>query len=360
MTGNAPAAAELEAARTLLARLGITPELLARMTTSTGMPTFAEYIDQVEQAVGDGARRAYSSYWRRVRQVWGGRKLDEPTALEIKQLAEQTKTRAVVRANARDGRCAAEHMISALRCIYHHAVADGLIREADNPATRVPKPRRLASTRHGLPDTAVAEILHAAITTGNDPELDELLLRLHIQTACRRGGALALKFGDLAVEQCLIRLCEKGDTVRWQPVSPSLMHQLVQHAQQRGAVNADDQILRYRTGAPITHRRYDHLWQRLGRHLPWVAAQQVSAHWLRHTTLTWVERNFSYAIARAYAGHSSTNDAGTTATYVRGNLEEVASALSALTGEAHPLATRQALQVSNTTARSSEPDRLRA
>jgi hypothetical protein len=35
-----------------------------------------------------------------------------------------------------------------------------------------------------------------------------------------------------------------------------------------------------------------------------VATQQISTHWLRHTTLTWVERNFGYAIARAYAGHT--------------------------------------------------------
>lgn len=58
---------------------------------------------------------------------------------------------------------------------------------------------------------------------------------------------------------------------------------------------------------PLTGRRYDYLWSRLGRHLPWVAAQQVTIHWLRYTTLTWVERNFSYAIARTYAGHVDNN-----------------------------------------------------
>ena len=40
-----------------------------------------------------------------------------------------------------------------------------------------------------LPDARIAEILQTAAITGNDPHLDELLLRLHIQTACRRGGA---------------------------------------------------------------------------------------------------------------------------------------------------------------------------
>ena len=115
------------------------------------------------------------------------------------------------------------------------------------------------------------------------------------------------------------------------------MRNLLAHADDRGATGPADQVLRYRTGVTITARRYDHLWQRIGRHLPWVAAQQISTHWLRHNTLTWVERNFSYAIAREYAGHSGKNDVGTTSTYVRAGLDEVAAALTALTGERHPL-----------------------
>ncbi|WP_312024900.1 hypothetical protein [Kibdelosporangium aridum] len=93
-------------------------------------------------------------------------------------------------------------------------------------------------------------------------------------------------------------------------------------------------MLRYRNGKPITTRRYDYLWVRIGKHLPWVATQQISTHWLRHTTLTWVERNFGYAFAR----HAeNTSDTGTTTTYVRATLEEVATARAALTGEPHPL-----------------------
>jgi hypothetical protein len=51
-----------------------------------------------------------------------------------------------------------------------------------------------------------------------------------------------------------------------------------------------------------------------------------------------VERNFGYAVARAYAGHADNAHAGTTATYVRASLPELATALAALTGERHPLA----------------------
>jgi integrase len=152
-------------------------------------------------------------------------------------------------------------------------------------------------------DIRLAEINHIAATTGNDLVLDSLLLRLHTETACRRGGALALRPQDLDPVQCLIFLREKGDTLRWQPVSATLMAHLEHHADTRHAPR-EGQLLRYADGRPITTRRYDHLWARLGQHLPWVATQQISTHWLRHTTLTWVERNFGYAVARAYAGHT--------------------------------------------------------
>jgi integrase len=243
------------------------------------------------------------------------------------------------RRNARGGRSAQEHLVAALRCVYQRAVEDGLIAAADNPARKVAKPRRLPSTRRAVPDARLAQINEIAAATGDDPELDALLLRLHTETACRRGGALALRPADLDPGQCLVRLREKGETVRWQPVSPTLMARLVQHARVRHAP-PEGQLLRYASGRPITGRRYDHLWARIGRHLPWVATQQISMHWIRHTTLTWVERNFGYAIARAYAGHTGTGgEAGATSTYVRASLPEVAAALAALTGEPHPLAT---------------------
>jgi integrase/recombinase XerC len=73
--------------------------------------------------------------------------------------------------------------------------------------------------------------------------------------------------------------------------------------------------------------------------VPWVATQGISSHWIRHTILTWVERNFEYAVARAYAGHTDGgSEAGATVTYVRASLPEVAAALAALTGEPRPLA----------------------
>ena len=401
----APGQAVVDAAMLVLERMGLTPaDLLAAPAARPPAPTFAEYIPVVSALVSDGCRKAYGSYWNRVTDHWGSRRIDEPTPSEIRQLVQHVRANVVPRRNSRGGRSAAEHLIAALRCMYKHAEEDGLINPADNPARKVEKPPRLPSTRRAVADTRLAEINHTAATTGDDPELDTLLLRLHTETACRRGGALALRSQDLDPEQCLILLREKGETVRWQPVSPTLMAALLGHAGQRHAP-PDGQLLRYRNGRRITHRRYDHLWERLGRYLPWVRAQQISMHWIRHilsalcpcchdrhrrasglaaaesttssslplfaepretsqpptgqshcnrnplhtatadrrhTTLTWVERNFGYAVAKAYAGHTDTgSDGGATATYVRATTHEVAAALAALTGEPHPLATQE-------------------
>jgi len=119
-----------------------------------------------------------------------------------------------------------------------------------------------------LPDSRLSEIAAIAASTGNDPALDSLIIRLRMETACRRGGALSLTPADLDPEQCLIRLREKGGTERWQPVPPTLMAHLLSHAEARGGLESPERLLRYPTGKPITSRRYDYLWDRLGEHLP--------------------------------------------------------------------------------------------
>jgi len=237
--------AAVGAALLLLDRMGLSPaDLVAVPRDRPTVPTFAEYIPVVSAAVTSGTRRAYGSYWNRVIEHWGDRRLDEPSPSEIRQLMAYVKVHVVARRNARGGRGAAEHLVAALRCLYRHAQDDGLITEADNPARKVAKPRRLPSTRRAVADTRLAEINHAAATTGNDPALDTLLLRLHTETACRRGGALALRPEDLDPAQCLIFLREKAGTVRWQPVSPTLMTHLTLHGQQRHATPGG-QLLRY-------------------------------------------------------------------------------------------------------------------
>jgi integrase/recombinase XerC len=352
----APSLTEVQAARMLLEKMGISPaDLLPASAAPREAPAFADYIPRVSEAVSAGTRRVYGTYWNRVIQAWGPRPVTSVTPLEISQLAEQVKASVVEPRNARGGRGAAEHLIAALRCLYKHAIADGILTEGQNPAARVPKPRRLRSTRRALPDDRLEELSRAAASTGDDPALDALLIRLHTETACRRGGALALMPEDLDPEQCLIRLHEKGGTLRWQPVSPTLMSHLLAHGESRGGLDSGQRLLRYGSGRPITSRRYDYLWRRLGRELPWVATQQVSTHWIRHTILTWVERNFGFAVAQAYAGHEDHGRGGRAmATYVRAGLPEVATAAS------RRAATAAAAAGVTASSRRASPARIRA
>jgi hypothetical protein len=160
--------AVVEAALVVLERMGLSPaDLTAVPQTLKPVPIFAEYVPVVSAAVSDGTRRAYGSYWNRVVEQWGGRRLDEPTPSEIRQLMTYVKTHVVARRNARGGRSAEEHLVAALRCLYQRAVDDGLIAEADNPARKVAKPRRLPSTRRAAPVSTRDHPHAAAVSTDN-------------------------------------------------------------------------------------------------------------------------------------------------------------------------------------------------
>jgi len=136
----------------MLTRLGISPADLQQSASHPSVaPTFAQYVPVVVAAVGDSTRRVYGSYWNRLLERWADRRLDEITPSDIGQLVTDVTTRTVIRRNARGGRSAAEHLIAALRCLYHHAVADGHITAVQNPASKVDKPRRLPSTRRPSP-----------------------------------------------------------------------------------------------------------------------------------------------------------------------------------------------------------------
>lgn len=329
-------------ARQLLDQLGVTLADLQQDTSHNDndraeMPTVAEYLPRVAAAAGPGAQRTYGSYWDRMAAAWGDQPLDAIAASDIEALQRRIAGTARSRRNSRNGRHAGEHVIAAARAVYNRAIADRLIGPDASPAHQVAKPRRLPSTRRALTAHELDQINQAARTSGNDVILDALLLRLHTETAARRGGIVGLHVADLDTDRGLVALREKGETLRWQPITLELAARLADHAACRGATQPDDTLLRYHDGHPLTTRRYDSLWERLGQRLPWVKAHGVSIHWLRHTTLTWVERHFGYGIARAYAGHTDTTGPATT-TYIKADLQAVATALAAMTGQPHPFA----------------------
>jgi integrase len=186
-------AVRIATARQVLAQLGVT---LADLATADPdpqalLPTVAEYLPRVRAAAGSGGRRTYGSYWQRMAAEWGERPLDTVRASDIEALQREAIATARPRRNGRDGRHAGEHVIAAARALFNRAIADGLTPAGASPAHRVSKPRRLPSPRRALLAEELEQINRVARTSGNDAILDALLLRLHTETACRRGGSAA-------------------------------------------------------------------------------------------------------------------------------------------------------------------------
>jgi integrase/recombinase XerC len=106
MTGTQDAA--VGAALLILERMGLSPDDLSAVPRQRpDMPTFAAYIPVVSAQVTAGTRKTYGSYWNRITDQWGGRRLDEPTPSQIRAFMLEVKSQAVVRRTSRGGRSAA-------------------------------------------------------------------------------------------------------------------------------------------------------------------------------------------------------------------------------------------------------------
>lgn len=95
---GAPCHAAVDAALLVLGQMGLSPaDLVAVPVAQPQLPTFAEYVPVVSAAVTAGTRRAYGSYWNRIIEQRGGRRLDEPSPSQIRQLMVHVKTHVVAR-----------------------------------------------------------------------------------------------------------------------------------------------------------------------------------------------------------------------------------------------------------------------
>lgn len=331
----------------LMEAQGLTVEDLAAAAEgaapSTSVPTVRDYLSTVEKATTDGAAKTYRTYWNKLVESLGDRRLDEVKVSDLRAVALNAAESAVVRSNHRNGISAQENCVGALRAFFELAAKDGHV--ASNVALDVKKPKRQPSRRRPLTEAELTE-LYELCAQGDDPALDTLLFRFHLETGARRGGAIALRVRDLdAVRQC-VRLREKGKTERWQPVSKTLLDALRAHARDRGATAPNDAVLRQLppkgmdVGKPLTRRRYNTVSKRWQSAHQWAEESGVSFHWLRHTALATVERlSGSVAVAREFAGHHEKEDV--TLSYIKASISEVATAVAQMTGEPHPLASSE-------------------
>ncbi|MGI8515831.1 MAG: tyrosine-type recombinase/integrase [Acidimicrobiia bacterium] len=218
---------------------------------------------------------------------------------------------------ARHGVGAEEAMVLAVRTAFKNAVDAGLLRQ--DPAAEVALPDRPPSRRTALSSDQLEQAHLALLAHSRDPELDDLVFQFLRETAGRRHGAIRLSQNDLAPATRTVRLIEKYDKQRWVPVSAHLMQRLVACAAARHAGCA--LVLHREDSGHLNDKWFEGFARRI-QHLPWAAELGVSAHWMRHTTLTDIERIAGVRVAAAYAGHSD-RTFGVTGTYTKASPEEL-------------------------------------
>jgi integrase/recombinase XerC len=318
---------------------GISPaEFMAYLTAAPAAdpgPTVAEYLPIVVAATTGGARRTYQTYWALLVDTLGDRLVGDIKTSELAALALSAEERALRRANHRSGRHARESAVAAMRRFFTVAARDGLV--VRSPAADLALPRRPKSRRRALTDDEIAQLWQITAETGNDPALDLLVFRFHLETGARRGAGVALTLDDLDHHRQCVRLHEKFDEEWWQPCSMTLLNALEAHATARGAHAPTDPVLVYASGKAVTSRRHDYIIDRWKR-LAWARKAGVSTHWLRHTAIDTIRNIAGEAVASRFAGHAAGNASnGVTGQYGPATEAAVARAVAIMTGEAHPL-----------------------
>jgi integrase/recombinase XerC len=292
-----------------------------------------EFVATIAPTFSPNTAATYATYWRLAVARFGGRRIGEITVEDCATVVADAERRAQNSRESSDGRSSRENCVAALRAMFTRARSAGLI--ATNPAAAIPKPRRRPSRRRPLDHPEIEELVNAIRATSNDPDLDLLLIRFHLESGARREGALNLRVRDLDDRRATVWLREKFGAEREQPISPSLLRLVMRLAEVRSAVSPDDAVFRTRSGTPITRRRYNTVFDRARPCLPWADRTPVSAHVLRYTAINAVGRLAGYAVAQAFAGHAPTSVTGL---YLRARLSDVAAAVAVLTDEPHPLA----------------------
>jgi site-specific recombinase XerD len=184
-----------------------------------------------------------------------------------------------------------------------------------------------------LTSTELVELYEVATTTGDDTELDSLILQFVRQTAARRGGVISARVGGLDVTRGAVTLTEKGGIAREVPCGRALQSRLENFARARGAQGASDHVFRYSNGTPLSRRRFNSLFDRIDRHTDWTEQLDVGIHWIRHTTLTDIALVADMRVAAASAGHSF-DDGPVTLRYTKPTFEELIAAHDAVFPEA--------------------------
>ena len=167
---------------------------------------------------------------------------------------------------------------------------------------RIPQLPRVRGTRTALEPNEVREVLRAASVVGEDPALNSILIRFHLETAARRCGAVYLTLGDLLPSRGLVNVYQRGGGYSEVPLSQLLHREIVALAVSRGANPSDptQRAFLKLNGRPVDARFYENLFPKIQECVGDEVPSGVTAHWFRHTTLTAVQRRFGTEWAERY------------------------------------------------------------
>lgn len=311
---------------------------------SRGSVTVGGLMPVVLDALPRRSARTYRPGLRFLQEHMSATRIDRVTAVQLRHLRDelhvasgqhtvqraQDSGRALRTYDAGAfGQGAAENFVTAIRFFFRYAVDAGLLEKS--PADAVTVPRRHPSLRRPLTSEELTQIWDVAVGTGMDPELDAMILTVLRHTACRRSGLLGLALTHLDRDGGRVLLTEKYSDTRALPMAPGLIADLLNFARARGSTRPSDPVFRYRNGDPLTRRRFNSLFDRIDRHTTFTEQLNVSAHWIRHTTLADITAVSDLRVANAYAGHSPEH-LGVTGIYTKVTFDDLHDAYWAVFG----------------------------
>ncbi|MBM7804199.1 site-specific recombinase XerD [Geodermatophilus bullaregiensis] len=303
-----------------------------------------ELVPEVLSAMSDKSRPTYARGIRLLDAELGGYELADVRLTDLERLRDRLQSEVgvatVKRARAvgrrllaydpdAHGKGAAENFVRAARFFFRYACKAGLL--SQSPAIELKPPRRRRAPERPLTESELIQIWDVAVHTGKDPQLDELLLTFLRHTAARREGCLNLSLDQLHHDRRSITLTEKGGEARELPLAAWILVRLDSLARARGAVGPGSSVFRYRTGAPLTRRHFNALFDRIDRHLGWTEALDVATHWIRHTTLADIAAVSDIRVAAAFAGHAP-GSLGVIGRYTQVTFEDLVAAYERVFG----------------------------
>lgn len=272
----------------------------------------------------------------RPRPGLGGRELSSVTNSDLVLLLEAIQEEARTRMNGIKGHGAKETAKTALRSFFAWARRNGHLALDCTPDQGLEYKRRESLERRAYTNAELAEVL-AVLDRTRDPELARLFFRLALETGARHGELLGIKVGDLREDSGVIRLAGKGFHGGYLdlPVTAPLFAAIQAFVRARtGRPAKSTPVLLNSAGEPISRRYWEHICGQVREQVPSLGAGEpdwFSAHGLRHTAGTMVQRVGGDAVARRFLGHSARGRSHME-NYAKGQIDEVREAMIAIWG----------------------------